>query len=377
MLFAVISFFSILISAKTAIAVPGISDVSGDIGNGLQITVNGYGFKTKTQPAPVSWNNFEAQNLGEHAPAGWTAKDYTYGLVSNSDSHSGAKSLQFDVTGDEWNQISRDFGESDVFYLSAWHKLVKRDTNNQFQWKMWYVSSSSGVYALNEEPTTTHYSQYGWWSGTYPAYYDPLNNKFGWNNNSFFFAYDGGTYGAILSATRDTYPDLNQWFRMETVIIRSSGPLAMDGKMLLYVNGRLKRTITDAITHDDNDGRWRYVMINNAFCSYLDAAQIETHVADLTLYMDDLYVDTSQSRVELGDSPEWDSCTHREIQIPVAWSDSSVMVIFNQGSFNAGDTAYIYIVDDDGNVNSNGYSITIGDSSGSNPPAAPTGLIAN
>jgi hypothetical protein len=75
--------------------------------------------------------------------------------------------------------------------------------------------------------------------------------------------------------------------------------------------------------------------------------------------MDDIYLSTTQARIELGDKSTFSSCTLREIQIPTAWSSSSITFTANQGSFKEGDTVYLYVVDADGNVNANGYPIII------------------
>jgi hypothetical protein len=51
---------------------------------------------------------------------------------------------------------------------------------------------------------------------------------------------------------------------------------------------------------------------------------------------------------------------YREIKVPSAWSDGSIKITVNQGSFQAGETAYLFVVDSDGNVNPTGFPIVIG-----------------
>lgn len=83
-------------------------------------------------------------------------------------------------------------------------------------------------------------------------------------------------------------------------------------------------------------------------------------------YMDDAYADFTQARVELSEYPTWDeTAQHRkELQIPTSWSDTSVTINVNAGQFTTGQTAYLYVVHDDGSVNVNGYAVTIGGSGG-------------
>ena len=100
-------------------------------------------------------------------------------------------------------------------------------------------------------------------------------------------------------------------------------------------------------------------------------------------WVDNVYIDHTQARVEIGDKSTWNACAHREIQVPSAWSSSSITFIARQGTFSGSGTAYLYVVDSTGAMNSNGYPITIGSGGGTpppsdtTPPAAPRGLKIN
>ena len=74
---------------------------------------------------------------------------------------------------------------------------------------------------------------------------------------------------------------------------------------------------------------------------------------------DDGYLSFTKARVEIGNALTYSNCNHTEIQIPTAWSDSSITFTVNQGSFLNGETAYVFVVDADGNASS-GKEITIG-----------------
>jgi hypothetical protein len=87
--------------------------------------------------------------------------------------------------------------------------------------------------------------------------------------------------------------------------------------------------------------------------------------SDVVIFTDNVYIDTTLSRVEIGNESVYSNCTHREIQIPSAWSTTSLSATINIGSFGATDTAYLFVIDSDGNVSS-GYEITFGDTYGSN-----------
>jgi hypothetical protein len=92
--------------------------------------------------------------------------------------------------------------------------------------------------------------------------------------------------------------------------------------------------------------------------------------------IDDVYVDYTWARVELGNAPTWALCTVKEVQIPTQWTNTQITAQLNRGGFANGQTAYLYVVDANGAVNAVGYPITItaGSGGGTPRPATPTGL---
>ncbi len=92
----------------------------------------------------------------------------------------------------------------------------------------------------------------------------------------------------------------------------------------------------------------------------------------INLWMDDVYIDNTQSRVMIGNASTLAGSTHLELQPPTAWNSNgqSVTITVNQGSFADSATAYLYVINANGNVNINGYPITF--SSGSSDTTPPT-----
>jgi len=73
---------------------------------------------------------------------------------------------------------------------------------------------------------------------------------------------------------------------------------------------------------------------------------------------DDAYFSNTRARVEVGNATTWSACTHREVQIPTAWSGSSIAVRMNAGSFSDLTHQYLYVVNRYGNVNQDGYPLS-------------------
>jgi hypothetical protein len=87
---------------------------------------------------------------------------------------------------------------------------------------------------------------------------------------------------------------------------------------------------------------------------------------------DDVFIDYTWARVELGNAPTWAACTRREIQPPRQWSDTQITVQLNKGAFATGQTVYAYVVDANGAVNASGVPVVIGASA--TAPKAPVNL---
>ena len=388
-----------LLTAQTALAAPLITSISGTYNSGQSVVINGSSFGTKTIASPNKFNNMESETIGtipsdEMISTGTTP----HGLVKNNLAHDGTKSLEFDYSatsvngshGMDWQRNILDLGATaDKIYLTAWVYLDYGTSNStQWQWKSFTITSSpKGYYDLNPTypstnlpysadayNTTTVFMNY-WWNGT-AAYFDPANGKYGWfNNHGQAYNYDNVTTFRNQEAVSPTGAPTdallwNQWQRLEFYAQRSSAPSTADGIWREQRIGRSGYTFNynNVMTHLAGNDSWRYVTLSSALESVYDGT------ANLKIYMDDVYVDTTQARVELCDSSTWSARTHCEIQPATAWSDTGATITLNQGSFTNGTTAYLYVVDSAGNT-SNGQQVTIGSGSvDTTPPAAPTGL---
>ena len=77
-----------------------------------------------------------------------------------------------------------------------------------------------------------------------------------------------------------------------------------------------------------------------------------------TIDVDEFYVDSTQARVEVCNAPTFSGSTRCELEIPTAWSDTSITATFKNGYLSAG-TAYVYVINVAGTVNVAGHAVTI------------------
>ncbi len=59
----------------------------------------------------------------------------------------------------------------------------------------------------------------------------------------------------------------------------------------------------------------------------------------------------------IGNAPTWGQSTIHDIEIPTAWSDTSISAVLHNDSLPSFSGAYLYVFDSDGNVNQNGYPL--------------------
>lgn len=103
-----------------------------------------------------------------------------------------------------------------------------------------------------------------------------------------------------------------------------------------------------------------------------------THNYDV--YIDDVYVDSTPARVEVCKESTWATRKHCEIQPATAWGTSSITIVANAGTLDAG-TNYLYVVDSANTANTNGVGVTVGNGADTTAPSrsagAPSGSLSS
>jgi hypothetical protein len=146
-----------------------------------------------------------------------------------------------------------------------------------------------------------------------------------------------------------------------------------DGTMKLWIDGVLVDNTTTLITNASADG----AAVNKRPYNlgfYDSWPPSDSPDPEMFAYYSDIYVDNTWARVEIGNASTYDACTRRETQVPTGWTDSSLILQVNQGAFLSGQSVYLYVVDANGQVNSNGFPVVIDAGHPEEPISAPSGL---
>ena len=137
-----------------------------------------------------------------------------------------------------------------------------------------------------------------------------------------------------------------------------SSPTTDDGTAILWIDGiKYINEVQTFRTRTSSTTFWNQLLIGYYLGHGADG-QCAAY-GDAYTYWDNVYIDTTQARVEIGDAPIYTNTSHREIQIPIVWSSNSITITTQLGSFISGQTAYFYVFDANGNVNANGFPVTI------------------
>ena len=146
----------------------------------------------------------------------------------------------------------------------------------------------------------------------------------------------------------------NRWFDYEFIVQQSSSAGVPDGSVTIQIDGIQKTSASGLTTYAPGGGIFRYMLMGGTIASCTDSAGTVQKAPNYRIYYDDVYVDDTQARIEVCDSATWSSRTHCEVQPPTTWSDSQIAYNLNYGTFSAGDTGYIFVIDTSGILHSGG-----------------------
>lgn len=349
-------------------AAPSITGATQGTGT---ITLSGSGFGAKTQAAPLRFDNFDDATTGQNIAAAtgwWSVRSEgtgNYPLVSTEYAFSGWKSVK---AASAWGDSNPAFFKNSVGYASTGKLFV----SFWFRWK-WPEWTGGTPYEALQYKFFRVAGTIDPASGAETSY--PVINHFFWHRHT------GTSYIDVLhqlTSSGPTYeyashPDSiiteGQWHNIQVVVNLGTQGTA-DGWFKSYlsriessysvVNSTNPVTITIAGQTVPNGLKFdNFIDENNATIVSAGAT-----VANPGVYYDDIYVDTTFQRVEIGDAATYAGCTKRAVLPPTAWSDTGITVSTDVGGFTTGDSVYVYAFDADNAVSAAYGPITIGSGSG-------------
>ena len=328
-------------------SVPTILGVSQTFTQGSTVTIVGSGFGTRSSAKPVYFSDFDsyplndsALNTGLSAPMG-TIPNEPY--IDNTRAVSGAQSLRMDYPlnkNGEFPEVMLQNLSLTQVYVSAW-----------IYWERTAGSGAGGppIFKLVRAEANPPYHGYpGFYETIFP---NAAGQVIGTDRGSV--ASDRTvTYGDTINAGQTS----GVWHRID-YYYKLSTPGVADGVFESWVDGVLNANIQNTMSRLSGS-----TATINDIISPFDGISNYGISNSYSLWVDNFYVDSTQARVELGDAPTFAGCKTRYIQPSTAWDDGAVAITVNLNQFTSGEKVYLYIVSPDGNVNNNGYPVTVGGS---------------
>jgi hypothetical protein len=341
-----------LLIPATAFCSPSISGVSGTLKKGNTVEVNGGSFGSKSTAKPWTFDDHD------HGSIGATVSSVESSLCSNSGSWSTSGSPVYSNanlrSGNSTRSVKHKYDDNNGTFGSKYYKSLNGASSFYYSVWMWINETSAPNPTSNRNVKLMRV--YGG-DGAQILYVS--------FDNSWYNHYDSKTN--YVDGGWSALPK-SRWIRLEITADTHSG------STMRLSDPTGKKVITNTVS---SGGGSFYQVITGDYAR-------RSSGGNYTWYTDDVYIDTTQARVELGDASTWSGSVHREIQIPTSWQSNKISFVFNPGSFNGGNTAYLYVVDSNGNVNSNGYRVTVGNSGSTGsggggsgdetPPPAPGNL---
>ena len=348
--------------------ISGINQSS--ISNGDSVVVNGSGFGIKDPIAPLLWDDFENGTSGETLK-GWDM--HFYGgpdpippRYSNRIVREGS-SMSAEVNFD--NQYRSDFGF---------------DRNGTREFYELFISFYAYLDFRGE--LSRNYKIFRAYSGAPDDHSVLTVTTFPFNaGNSWLFSVIGNV-DYLSHYTEDKWQQYEIWIKMYPD--HTEGMFWHDGQSMFdpglpadnsghgmdelrlghYLAQDLKICTDPDSPHylEDcgicADGSWTtpcYSDFCQGTCEFTTLGCDSRGGCNGSVYFDDVYFSQNRARIEICNSFDWLNRKHCEIQIPTAWSDNSITFTVNQGSFNEGETAYLFVIDANGTA-SEGYPVTFG-----------------
>jgi len=325
-----------------------ITGTTGTLAHGQNLTISGSGFGTKATAAPYRWEDFEGYSVGDDpAVDGWynTAEGGLPGRqpakINNDQVRGGSyctKALK--------QQFYREAGGSVYGQYFGLTGLPAQ--------RIWYLSYYYRQHDMTTGEDSRNHKLVGFRGGTPSSVTNPQLRHDQYHSSG------GGHLDldeAWESWTNAYYYTQDTWKRFEYIVDLGT-PNVADGCAQWYVDGALRQppSSNDAsvLARTDSNYVFDFFLINNYIAQENDL--LEPRYCPWDCWIDDVYIDFTRARVEIGNASTWAACTVRELQPPTAWSASSITVTLNQGTLTALGDSYLYVVTAGGNVSA-GYAL--------------------
>lgn len=305
----------------------GDGPIVGVLADGEEVRILGSGFPPRAHARPLVWADFETG--AAPTPLGrlteWSSFGGEWTDVRVASGSTGA--VRFDHGGDGGTAGGSIDFDSDVLYV-----FIKRyydyDITDPSTW---------GARGFNHKTIRL------WrWCGRECDY----------RRNNIYFGYQGmeggnprvtAEYTGVRTVWDGPEPTADRWLQQEW-LYRAGQIEVQDGVFGLVQDGI--EQWEGLFRMRDGERPDRYDRL------YFDQVSNGTGAGSYFSYHDDLYIDTTWTRVMVTDAPTLAESRVREIQVPLEWSDTEIRVLLRRGAHATFEGRHLLVIGDDGSEQS-------------------------
>jgi hypothetical protein len=352
---------STMMAFTQAVGAPVVQQVGGALNHGGTITISGSGFGTKAVAAPLVWDNASGSDISDKWDGAWPSSIPPY----NAEYHSPMRNIDLPhnhdtryIAGDHYAPAVATAVPGGATGGGNVVVFKNIDLPRPFSiYASWYqrLDDAWTFGAINNIKTFAYSvccSPYQLPHDWYTAYGPPHPTSSRDPDSQWVLTDDGRS---LISPDLNGHspwwgpavnPAAGKWSKVEVAVKVTNQD---DGYVQVYENG--KQVVDYAGPTDKYPGTARTIGIGG--WSRIKAPNNWRYLADI-------YLDTSLSRIVLANNAVLSQATIVENQIPSSWSDTAIMATVNLGQFQAGQPAYLFVVDSSGNPSASGLPVAVG-----------------
>lgn len=328
-----IVFLSLLLTGSRAVAF----ELSGRLAHGEVVVATGANFGVSGGLEHLVYDDFQRDNISLDATVGrWrTTNDLSIVAVGRHPRVSRA--------------AYRDFIGADNATVGTVNSVLSRKWFAQYWFRLEAWDWGTGSYGSGDQ----HLSNLKYFRLWNPG--SVIENvyagfRFSIDSSSAFVVENVPQQNNVFVYDQDVSKggvDDGNWHLLQFEFADSTQPGAADASMKIWFDGKLVAS-EDGFVGRSTDQLKRIYQLG--FVSAWPPAEGESSSVPNRFFMHDAYAAPSWARVEIGDLQDYDSCTRRELQLPLVWGPGEVQFRVNQGAFHDGDEVFLFVINNLGDV---------------------------
>lgn len=345
----------LLASTEAVLGAPVVQQVSGPLDHNAIITITGSGFGSKATPAPLVWDNATSNALTDKWSGGWPSMlpGYNVGYYSPmrgidpphprdtryiAGAHAANTGAFSGYAVMIWKTIP--LPSLPYYIYASWYQRAD---------DQWHFGGDNNFKTFDYSDGENPYANKSWYTAYGPPHPDSRTSGAQWTTEigTPLSLPDRNGHNAWWGS--GVNPMAGTWSKVEIAIRVTDQP---DGYINVWENGH---PVLNYVGLTDNYGGTKRTISVGGY------ARMQGYTSNWR-YFDDVYVDTTLSRIVLADKPVLSEATIIENQIPSAWSDNSLTATVNLGKFTQGQPVYLFVVDSTGTPSASGLALTAGGS---------------